>query len=408
MMPTADRVRRAIHATAEQVTADSIPPFLVPDSARPFASRPGAAGHRRRQWLAPAAAAVSMGLIAAGVLVISSIVGNSRPGGSLQSVPPYYVALTLESPPLHKPLVVDVTVRATATGKVLATVPDPAPHYAFSVVSAAADDRTFVVGAVKVTGITEATGPVRFYLLRFNAASDTVSLHKLPITNVISGASTPLGIALSPNGRYLAVATGSFAGIRVYSLRSGAERSWLTSRSNNIAYLLAPSWAGNSRTLAFFVEGLIADPKSPHTGVYLLNTASRRRGLLSASGESGLRRTQCSPDYFLPRESLIVCTAFTTRDYAVKAAVVDISTRTGKVLRRIRLPADIQPPTDVAQGQPQVGWAGRTGTPVIVFSYHLRPGHLSIRAFVVTGRRVTEIPGTAWTGGLTGGLPAAW
>ncbi len=140
---------------------------------------------------------------------------------------------------------------------------------------------------------------MRFYLLRFNPAGDTVAVTELPIRNVKESLS---GMALSPDGRYLAVITSYFHGIRVYSLSTGAERSWVTSA---FGLLLDPAWAGDSRTLAFFLDSPgAAEPGAP-SSVYLLDTTSQSRSLLQASHPvSGLRRSLCGPAYFLPRRSI--------------------------------------------------------------------------------------------------------
>ncbi len=43
-----DRVKRAINATAEQITADSIPPFIAPQPARRLAKPPASTPAIRR------------------------------------------------------------------------------------------------------------------------------------------------------------------------------------------------------------------------------------------------------------------------------------------------------------------------------------------------------------------------
>lgn len=410
MTTAPERVRRAIKATAEQITADSIPPFRVP--ARRFAGQPRTDGRGWPRWLAPVAAAVSMAIIAAAILVVSNA-SHQRPAGPIGAVPPYYAAVTLESSILHRPLINAITIRATATGQVLATVRSQAPHFVFDAVSGAADDRTFVAAAMKPLSShapPSATAPVRFYLLRFFPAAHTVLVTELPIRNVTDQAS----IALSPDGRHLAVITDSFHGIRVYSVRTGARQSWVTpagqswvtSRFNT---LLGPSWAPDNRTLAFFADPLALP--SPLVGVHLLDTTSHKRSLLSASRQLRVpRRAQCDPPYLLAQESTIVCTIMSGRVDDPRGFIARISLRTGKVLQRLDLPRTLLTPLqENSIAPPEVAWAGRPGAPVIVLANRLWPRpYGSVGAYLLTSSGVTKLPGATWLGELSAPLTVAW
>jgi hypothetical protein len=401
MTTTPERVKRAIDATAEQVTADSIAPFVVPEPAPRFAGWPGQRTARRPRWLAPVAAAISMAIIAAGVLAISNVVASHpRPPQAARAVPPppYYAALTRSGPP--QPPRSDVTIRATATGKVLATV-SPRAHFVFHLISAAADDRTFIAAAVKPVPHTANSSFVRFYLLRFNATSDSVSVRELPITNVTVRYDN-IFMALSPDGRYLAVTTVYFAGIRVYSVRTGAERTWVLPPHN--FYALGPAWAPDSHTLAFLLVG-------PKGGLRLLDTSSRSRNLLLASRQvralRGPAGSNSGPDWFLPRQSTIATTTTYLTKQVLKTYFADISLRTGEVLWRVPLPGSMTALT--AHISPQVAWADPTGRTVIVIIGHARPRpYGSASAYIVTSGGVTKLPGATWHGELGPELPAAW
>lgn len=414
MTTTSERVRRAINATAEQITADSIPPFRVPEPARRFSGRPQPDARSWPAWLAPVAAAVSMAIIAAAVLVVSNI-SHPRPTDHIGAVPPYYAALTLESPPLRQPPRIAVTIRATATGKVLATVQSQAPHFIFRSVAAAADDRTFVVAAARPApsrAPSSTTAPVRFYLLRFNPAASTVSVTQLPIRNVTASSwNDPLSIALSPDGRHLAVITSAFHGVRVYMLRAGAGRSWVTSPHNTtFDTLLGPSWAPDNRTLAIFIFPPEGEPKAPR-GTYLLDTTNQARSLLAASRPvRALRRSSCSPPYFLPQESTIVCRIIYSHRGVLKGFVAHISVRTGKVLRRLNLPSSLLAPLpDASLAGPEVAFAGRPGAPVIIVDDQLRPRpYGSTSAYLLTSSGVTKLPRATWIGELSVNLTVAW
>ncbi len=142
-------------------------PSREPLRAADWPARLGAAAAASaRRWqrlLVPLAAAASVAVIATVALVISQHVrspGNTQAKLHLSPLPqpasparpdnavppPYYAALTATNPRWrYNPL--DVTVRATATGKVLATVRPPRPFTTFSWISGAADDRTFVGGS---------------------------------------------------------------------------------------------------------------------------------------------------------------------------------------------------------------------------------------------------------------------
>jgi hypothetical protein len=163
----------------------------------------------RPQWLASVAAAIAIALIAVAAFVISNLASSHprpvQPVG--EAVPSYYAAVTVRGT-IGKVTKVDVTIRRTATGKVLATVPSPDPGFVPSRVAAAADDRTFVMAVVKSAGLNKPDPPnarMRFYLLRFDPGTDEVAISKLPINDVTE--SDTFSMALSADGRSLAVTT---------------------------------------------------------------------------------------------------------------------------------------------------------------------------------------------------------
>ena len=107
MIPLEDKLRAAIHATAEEIPAD--PPPLRLDSPGPTPrrrpwSRPSLSAGRirtgwggRNPWLAPlAAAAVVVAVILGSLAVTGGGAGRAIPATrvTLAGVPPYYVALT--------------------------------------------------------------------------------------------------------------------------------------------------------------------------------------------------------------------------------------------------------------------------------------------------------------------------
>ena len=96
-------------------------------------------------------------------------------------------------------------VRATATGATLATIKLSVAHGTIVAVTAAADDRTFVLDETPyaIGGNTE-YGPRTFYLLRLNADGHVQSLSRLPMS--VPGGQMMTGLALSPDGSKLAMA----------------------------------------------------------------------------------------------------------------------------------------------------------------------------------------------------------
>jgi hypothetical protein len=403
MTTAQERLRRAINATAEQITADSVPPFRAPEPARRFAVEPWPGPRRLPRWLAPVAAAASIAIIAAGVLVISNVVAvRPRPADLTgKTVPPYYVALTKVA---HSSRV-DVTVRSTATARALATVSNPAPYSVFNWVTAAADDRTFVIAAAKsqppsALGIA----PVRLYLLRFNPAGDTTRMTELPIRNVmVDDRAVNLTIALSPDGAHLAVVTNTFPGIRVYSLRTGAQHAWVAAPT---VLVMAPSWADDSRTLAYNRVIINRGYDRRTFGVYLLDTANPARTLLSASRKvpNIIHPFPYSGSYskIEPAGSAIVSPVGYIGAKAVRFFIGQISVRTGRLLRRFTLHGTDQ--------TPEVVWVSRSGTPLVVLTNPSVLPYQSTQALLVTGRRVTKIP---WPAAIShfefpAGQPVAW
>jgi hypothetical protein len=240
-----DRLRAATRAAAEAVAPGSAPPLHLPaqPSRGPAARRRRKGGRRWAGWRVPLAAAAAVTGVVLGSLAVSGALG-SRPsrGGSVSPgpvspdrVPPYYVALTLtgsgnccrSGAPIEPRT--RAVVRATRTGAVLATVAPPKPYGTFVGVAAATDDRTFVLAAEREVRLPAPFGlgnprAIRFFLLRINPASASASgrarLAPLPIT----GGDDIWDFALSPHGTSLAVLDGS--GVHVFSLATGAERSW--------------------------------------------------------------------------------------------------------------------------------------------------------------------------------------
>jgi hypothetical protein len=289
-----DQIRAATRTAAAVITADKMPPLRLdePPVSHGFARRP------RPAWVAPLAAAAAVVLVVGGVAAGSRLAGSGNgrsshhaatrqaaPAGSFTDVPPYYVAVENSS---------SAVVRATATGAILARLTTRIP---FVGVTGAADDRTFVLDAQRsVVGPTvQWPGHPAFYLLRLSASGTEESFTRLVLPALPAGAAVT-GLALSPDGSKLAVewgpSTNSRTGlleIRVYTLATGASRTWSATGSGDSADeggftgsgvdgSQSISWSANAQTLAFDWIN-----QSYTIGVRLLDTAASGDNLIADS-----------------------------------------------------------------------------------------------------------------------------
>ncbi len=243
MISTEERLRAATRAAADTVPPGSAPPLHLPPGAADARLRGGLFRHRGRLAtftpLAAAAAVIIVVAVAVAVAVAHGQPGHRGAAGPrhheplLAQLPPYYVTEAGDGPlgdATH------VQVRATATGKVLATVRPPRPDTVFSQVSAAGDGHEFVLLArrwqhTRLKGVQNwFTSANKFFLLRFDPDTHKPMLSALPIPPDVAGAAT--GVALSRDGLKLAVAeqpsprarTG--AEIQVFNLVTGAVKTW--------------------------------------------------------------------------------------------------------------------------------------------------------------------------------------
>ena len=159
------------------------PPVLLLSHSRRQGERRrtgGASAWAGRAWAAPLAAAVGVAAALAVVFALTGVLHSGRSASGhrsgLATLPRYYVGLTFTSGSrfggygqLSTPQTKAV-IRATATGRALATVTPPWPYGTFAGITAAGDDRTFVVAAQKLARIPldgAFTVPAtRFFLLR--------------------------------------------------------------------------------------------------------------------------------------------------------------------------------------------------------------------------------------------------
>jgi hypothetical protein len=219
------------------------------------------------------------------------------PGPSLASyvsagvIPPYFVSVAFTGEAAQSPAV--AVVHDTVSGHALATIRPSIRGGTIVGVSAAGDDRTFVLDEqtwVKYPANVVAAGYFgshSFYLLRLSSAGRVSSLSRLRVT---VPATQPLGaFALSPDGQRLALSVASEKGpartrIEVVTLSTGSMRVWAANGifKSGIADSRGLSWTADGRELAFEWE-----PKNqgefPPVEARLLSLTSADGDLLAAS-----------------------------------------------------------------------------------------------------------------------------
>ena len=263
-MSIEERVRAATRARTALVR--DVRPLEFPDEL-PARARRTPRARRWLTWGAPiGAAALVTALALVLVLVRQAPAARSNladptpvPTASATaalpaSIPRYYVALAYVNPASSNPI--EAVVGDDRTGRKLAVI-TPSASQNFYGVTAAADDRTFVL-----MNYNNAQQETTFYLLRLTpGAAHPTQLTELPVKGIVAHVS---GLALSPDGRELAVmyrfattATNASTHLLIYSMSSGAELAvWNTAGPNDNALSGDPngeglSWINGDRSVDF-------------------------------------------------------------------------------------------------------------------------------------------------------------
>jgi hypothetical protein len=242
MTPLQDKLRAAFRETADEIPAEAPPLHLSP---QPRAGQDGR--HTRwRAWAAPLAVAALVLAAVAGALTVAGSLkhGPATAGQSAGpfGVPAYYVALITPKPrsdvenDLASSSWTDTAaeLRSTQTGAVLAKITPPKPYVSFTGVTAAADDRTFVLsaqGPLHSFGVPSYPAE-RFFVLRIDPAApvgDRMTLTALP-AGYVPASEGIHDMALSPDGTQLAADIGAdppfTQALYVFDLATGTERAW--------------------------------------------------------------------------------------------------------------------------------------------------------------------------------------
>jgi len=250
-----DQIRAAVRAKAE--TLREVRPLRLPSAPGAQPAGPGSGtrqrrAHRFRVWIAPVTAAAAVIALAISLVLVRDIphgrvVYRPGPAAVAGSVPRYYAA-TMSVGRAN-----GVIVNDTFTGARLATVKPP-PGRTFGYVTAAADDRTFVVEAGPDTNdfyIAESW----WYLLRIApGTSHPARLTPLAIPDLQGP--TIWALALSSSGRELAVGFGQVnrdpAQLRIYSVATGKlEGAWSTRDKTVFGAARAQGWGTATTTLTW-------------------------------------------------------------------------------------------------------------------------------------------------------------
>jgi hypothetical protein len=405
-MSTEERLRAATRAAADTVAPGSAPPLRLPDA--PAGSLRGG-GPGRRHWLRALTPLAAAAAVAATVIVSLTLTSgmhglprgedSSAGTGALGGLPPYYLVLTgAPGMPEH------ATIRATATGKTLATVTAPRPYSGFTLVTGADDDRTFILATQRWWRIApgtrglaaekrNGTTPTAFFRLRFDPATRSARLTPLHVPQKIPADSLS-GIGVSPDGTKLAM-TLRPAEIEVITLATGSARRWVWPGSAHSTRVWVGndkpdgqplSWTADGRTLAFRMN----TQSDGITYVRLLDTTSPGNSLRAARPSVtflGLGHYKTGPigNVLITPDGTRIVTV-TQRSPAVWGQVKEFSARTSQ--------AAASPGRGVAAAglsSSDVLWTNSSGTAVIVEGAGLNPPR-AVTA-VVRGGRFTPLPG---------------
>jgi hypothetical protein len=261
-----------------------------------------------------------------GLLLDAAVTGPPHAGAAVSGMPRYYVTTGHFRPV--------ASIRASATGKLLATVALPRTiDPKMSQVAAVGDGHTFALALL-------AYPRTRFYRLQVGDGGRSAGLTRLNAAPLPAGEYAD-GIAVSPDGRRLAVAAQDSGGrhgvVEVVWLATGATRIWTTAQAGIPAGV---SWAGG-HTLGFFWEGTGAAQGS--SGLWTLDTTAPGSGLMSgrrvlpaSTGGDAVQYAQLTAAGTVVAAVTYDGTAHVSRGTVV-GGIVELSARTGRPLRTLLL-----------------------------------------------------------------------
>ena len=388
------------------------------------------------KWMASVAAAIGVLVIIAGALAVAGALPGRRsgPGGLTETkVPPYYVALTAgQRTPrydLFAAVATIAAVRTTSTGAVVATVSAPSP-YAFVSVTAAADDRSFVLLAVGPSTTIMKNDPYvssyqnyaqHFFILHIDPTAATpaarAQLTALPRTGIASGQQVE-EMALSPNGQSLAVIfTDPSRAIRafipgqltIYNLADGTQRTWIRDVCADGRCEPGPigdgsiledptevqlSWTSDGRSLLFLTGPASAQAR-------LLDVDARGDSLIADSHALPLRTgiPNLTDAVITPDGQSVFIQYSTTTGLVSRNILLRVSAATGKTAAVIQVLRNGARPDFLL-------WTNDDGSKFVALRSDLGPVGETIPSgqtvMIYSGGRYTQVP---WP---TGVIDAAW
>ena len=432
-----NKLREAFRARASQITTPA-PPLELPELRRPDPVIRGGGDrvgiNTWRRWLIPAGAVIAVLAVVAGVLAARDDLTGSAKRAAVPiqtSVPPYYVALVNNGLPSPQALPTAVaTVRATATGAVIARIVPPRPYVSFDAVSGAADDRTFVLWARGNPDQQTGTLPERFYLLHINPSATSVAgrvhLTALPARD-ISGGNQVLTMALSPDGTSLAAIldqaslTGPPPRLYVFNLATGTTKIWIRTLCGacgqtiiNGSFGAYPpvavflSWAANGKSLAFIPN--VASPQ-----LRLLDVGAPGNNVQTASKPfaiHGVPVEEWQDAYMTADAKTVFITYQQSKGQMNWSGLLRFSASTGKLTAINKITQTTAAGRPTGGGSDLVLWSNYDGSQLIVtgarkgpvftskqFSFFVGP---DLTAGIYRGDRYTPIP---WPADV---IDAAW
>jgi hypothetical protein len=429
-MNAEDRVRTAAEATAASVR--QIRPLTLPDDSAVWAElreHPGRDAPRvsgplrniKETWLIPLAAAAAVAALAVSLVIFRHAVAP-RPAPSQASagtgIPRYY-AIATQGPANHDAqAAIDVTVGDVHTGKAVATVALPAVGVTPGVngvagVSAAGDDRTWVVGR------RDEYGTLDYFQVHIAPGTKQVALvEHLPISQVQLG--VPLGFAVSPNDKELAVLSvrGNGTTLRTYSVKSGATlRTWTagTWHYQGLGASTGVSWTADNLQVAFSTVVTTGQSAQGPLEERLVSATAPSGDLATASKVVLQAPSNCSSLLLTPDGGAVVCATQVnyppTRPLASNCGtsgpmfVAYSTAATGAATTAERLRVLYQYTGPCEWGMNTVLWADDSARHVIgesVTQFQGNPPQSTDRYGVVAAGKFTEIrvaPHGQWYGG---------
>ena len=328
-------------------------------------------------------------------------------------------------------------IRATATGQIVATVAAPRPDNAFLMVAAASGVGRYVLAAQRMAvererlailpglgktarhqrsvAIRVPAGPIRFYQFSIGSSGQVSALRLLPVPALPAGTNLT-GLALTPDGRKLAVASqppqpGRDPEIQVDTLATGAQRAWTWPGGQPIEESTggtgsALSWAADDSTLAFqrwvddYFQVRLLDTTAPGSSLAASRVALRLKW--DGSGNRfhhgrAVNDAQTFAALLTPDGSKIVTATDTQtrRPASAELAFTEFSARTGQVLAardRWRLTGHWP------EQEEEVLWSNADGSTLLVVAHQpgaaaSSQGDFPIQFGILRGNRYTPLPG---------------